>query len=129
MIETRVARIISSTQVVLAAGSDDGVKEGMLFAIYSVGDEVLDPETGQSLGRLELVKGKVRVAHVQEKMSVAETQSRQITKKVEGLSTAIIPFGPREVTVSKRDELTVDESSPIDIDMVVRVGDNARNLP
>src|SRR5260370_36133362 len=77
MIQTKIARINSSTEVILAAGSRQGVKEGMVFVIYELGDEIRDPETGESLGRLELVKGRVTVAHVQEKVSHAVTLSKE----------------------------------------------------
>src|SRR5947207_1217172 len=65
MVYTKVARIISDTDLILAAGSEDGVKEGTEFVIFQLGEPIPDPETGESLGELELVKGRVVATHVQ----------------------------------------------------------------
>lgn len=69
----RVAKIQNETTVVINRGADDGVKPGTRFLIYAVGEEVLDPETGESLGRLEIVKGTGRATHVQPKLATVES--------------------------------------------------------
>ena len=129
MIETKIARIISSSQVVLAAGKEHGAEEGMVFVIYALGEEIFDPENGNSLGRLELIKGKVKITHVQDKMSFATTPSRQVTRKVDPLAGLVVsPFGSREYTETVRDELEVEQPKPANLDLVVRVGDKARSV-
>lgn len=65
----RVAAVLDNFQVVLNKGSKDGVKLGQLFLIFAVGPEIDDPITGQSLGRVELVKGRGKVIHLQESVS------------------------------------------------------------
>lgn len=67
----KVAAIVDDTTVVLNVGSRHGVHEGMLFAIVAQHQEIRDPETGESLGRWESVKGRVVVTHVQERMCTA----------------------------------------------------------
>jgi len=69
----KVAAIIDDTTLVLSVGSDHGVQEGQLFAIVSAHDEVLDPDTGESLGQWESVKGRVVVTHVQARMATARS--------------------------------------------------------
>ena len=59
--EIKVAKVLSETQLVLNVGSNDGIKEDSRFLVYSIEDEdILDPVTGESLGKLEYVKGRGR---------------------------------------------------------------------
>ena len=47
-------------------GSDDGVEIGMIFKILSTkGSEIEDPDTGEPLGSVDLVKTSVKVTVVQ----------------------------------------------------------------
>lgn len=77
----KVASVESEFRVVLNAGAVDDVKVGMTFVIFELGDVIEDPDSGEPLGQLEKVKGKVEVVHVQEKLSVAQS-SEFITRKV-----------------------------------------------
>ena len=133
MIQTTVARIISPTQVVLAAGSEQGVREGMVFVIYQLGDPVIDPETGESLGQLELIKGRVKVFHVQEKLSRATTPSRSVTETIDPLAEMAAgiaghTLGRRQVTKTVYDELRVEGPVAVEQDLTVRIGDRARSV-
>ncbi len=73
-IEGRVARILGDEAVVINRGSAQGVREGMRFVVFSELDDVADPETGSSLGRLEIVKARVVASHVQENMTICEAE-------------------------------------------------------
>lgn len=55
-------------RVILNAGSEDGVRIGQDFVVYALGDELIDPMTGKSLGAYEIVRGRGEVVHVQDKM-------------------------------------------------------------
>lgn len=107
--EIRVAQIISKTRVVLNVGSEDGIRENSDFLIYSISDEeIIDPVTGNSLGKLEYVKGKGHVIHLQEKLCTIETfekgNGRRIIKRrnslwaINGIETETeeIPSGELE---------------------------------
>ncbi len=72
--EGRVARILNDRSIVINRGSAQGVREGMRFVVFAELDEVPDPETGDSLGKLELVKARVVASHVQEKMTVCTAE-------------------------------------------------------
>jgi hypothetical protein len=82
-----VARIINPYRVVINRGIEQDIKLGQRFLVYSLSnEEILDPITNESLGYLEIVKGTGKVIHVQEKMSIiesdkTETSNRTITKK------------------------------------------------
>lgn len=73
MILGKVVRILSAEEVILNIGSKDDVKIGMQFVIYEVSEHITDPETGEDLGALETIKGRVKVTHLMEKMSRAQT--------------------------------------------------------
>ncbi|MEQ9105075.1 MAG: hypothetical protein RIE53_10280 [Rhodothermales bacterium] len=68
MKEIKIAKVISNYKLALNAGSTDGVKNGQRFLIYTLGDDIVDPDTGESLGQLERVKGTGRVTHLQDKI-------------------------------------------------------------
>src|ERR1700730_7423831 len=76
MIKTKIAQILSPTRVVISAGAAQGVRPGMEFIIYELSGEIFDPETKESLGQLELHKGRVEVIHVQDKIATAITPTR-----------------------------------------------------
>ena len=78
----KVASVFSPTQVVINLGSEDGVKDDDPFMIFVYGDEIHDPDTGKSLGRLEVVKGRGKATHVQDKMTTIETSERVRSRKV-----------------------------------------------
>ena len=84
MIQTKVARVVSPTELILAAGSNDGVEEGMEFVVYSLSDAITDPDTGEDLGRVEIVKARVIAAHVQERITVARTKARTVSFSIFG---------------------------------------------
>ena len=70
-IKGKVAKIIDDYSVLINVGSQHGVTNGMRFVIYEEGEEVLDPDTGESLGAWEVVKGQVVAQHVQERITLA----------------------------------------------------------
>lgn len=59
--DLRVAMVMNDHQVVLNAGSDDGVNIGYSYVVYEDGPQVTDPVTGDDLGNLQIVKGRVWV--------------------------------------------------------------------
>jgi len=63
-------------KVVINRGAEHGIKEGQRFLIYALDEELLDPDTGESLGRLELVRGTGKVIHVQEKISTIQSDKK-----------------------------------------------------
>jgi len=78
----KVAQVLSPTELVINAGSNEGIKEGQRYQIYSLGDEIMDPETGESLGILENIKGIGRVINVQDKMATLESDVTEPTAKL-----------------------------------------------
>lgn len=62
-------------QVIINKGKNDGIKQGQRFIIYSVGDELFDPDTNESLGCLEVVKGTGIASHVQDRITTITTDN------------------------------------------------------
>lgn len=64
----------SSFELVINRGSLDGVREGNTFVVYYVEPEdLIDPETQESLGKLEVVRGTGVATNVQEKMTTIKS--------------------------------------------------------
>ena len=74
----QIAKVLNPYTVVINRGKMDGVEEDMRFVIYKLGDDIIDPETGDSLGELEYVKAKVKITYVAEKYSIAETYEQEL---------------------------------------------------
>lgn len=67
------ARVIkvSSRGIYISAGKRSGAAVGDTFKVYSVGEELIDPDTGEVLGSEEEEIGQVKIMKVKEKYSLA----------------------------------------------------------
>lgn len=71
-VEGKVAKILGNREIVINRGRTGGVRQGMIFEIFAAeGEEVWDPDTGETLGTVEDVKAKAEVTEVQERLSIA----------------------------------------------------------
>jgi len=59
-------------EVTLNRGEGGGVAMGETFNAFALGQELVDPDTKESLGREEVKVGKVRITQVNPKTSIAE---------------------------------------------------------
>ncbi|HEV8045346.1 MAG TPA: hypothetical protein VGP38_09210 [Rubrobacter sp.] len=81
-VEGKVAKILGKGEIVLNRDRSHGVRQGMFFEIFAPeGEEVWDPDTGETLGTVEDIKAKAEVTEVKEKLAVAR------------ISEASSPFG------------------------------------
>jgi hypothetical protein len=79
-VEGKVAKILGNSEIVINRGSAQGVRPGMLFEVFAPeGEEVWDPDTGETLGTVEDVKAKAEVTEVKERLAVARIQHTQET--------------------------------------------------
>jgi hypothetical protein len=67
-------------EVVVNRGSEDGVKLGDRFLVFGIGPHITDPETGDDLGALEIVRGRGEVVHVQDKIATVRSTERSRTR-------------------------------------------------
>lgn len=132
----KVANIIDSYTIVINKGASQGIKVGTNFLIYGIGDEILDPESGESLGNLELVRGIGTVIHVQDKISTIESTKtrksaptiRRVTKRPNQHNSlaSLALLGSRYETTETVEEIS-GETSMIPFEDV-KVGDFVRPL-
>ncbi len=126
----KVAHIVDETRVILNIGEKQGVKLNQIFLIYQEGDEVFDPDTKESLGKVELPKGRVVVEHVQEKMAIAATEKKaqDETSRNKILSELMVDASiPRD---AEREKLPIDpyHLKPLPQVTLVKVGDRVRSI-
>ena len=71
-VEGKVAKILGNNEVVINRGRTQGVRPGMLFEVFAPeGEEVWDPDTGETLGTVEDVKAHAEVTEVKDRLAVA----------------------------------------------------------
>ncbi|MGH3147519.1 MAG: hypothetical protein ACRDTR_17110 [Rubrobacter sp.] len=81
-LEGKVAKILGRGEIVINRGRQNGVRQGMIFEVFAPGgEEVWDPDTGETLGTVEDVKARAEVTEVKDRLAVAR------------LSEAASPFG------------------------------------
>jgi len=95
-IQCKVAKILSDRELVINAGSENGVEEGMKFHV--MGDcEVKDPDSEEIIDELPFVKVSLRVALVRPKVSVVKTSDGGYRRNPFSISDALLgPYTPAE---------------------------------
>lgn len=75
-----VAKVNDEYTLVINRGSDHGVTKGDHFLVYYVDPEELkDPDTGECLGNLEIIRGTGTATHVQPRMTTIKS-NRVVSK-------------------------------------------------
>ena len=129
-IAAKVAAVADETTLVLNVGSEHGVSEGMVFAIVAEQQEIADPDSGESLGNWEVVKARVVVEHVQERMCTVRSPLRQEIDTSGTLSTMMVrhSFGAYGSAAGDRASMQVRATGLAGRPKVrpIEVGDRAR---
>ena len=120
----QVVRVIDEHTIVINRGKGSGVKPGANYLIFRLGDSISDPATGDELGVLEVVIGRVRTTHVQEKMSTLESTMTEVVpgtiRRITRQGGLLVGFGgPTQEEIEEGKEV---RSMPIG----AQVGDYAR---
>lgn len=68
----KIVKIIDEYQVIVDAGSDDGIKCGTHFKVLSKPIEIIDKDTDINLGAIELDKAEIKATKVYDKMCICE---------------------------------------------------------
>ena len=125
----KIVKVVDKYTVVINAGTSKDVRVGKQFLVVGLGEAIIDPDTKESLGELEIVRGKGRVTHVQERMATlqtAEYEKQPDIKEIKKVSTAgkgaiANIFGPQE-TITE----SIKPAEPVSKPFVsVQVGDLA----
>lgn len=131
-IKSKVARVLNSREIAIAAGSEQGVRVGMYFDVLDPkGEDIRDPDSGEVLGSVARPKVRVKVTSTQEKLSIASTFKKRkinVGGSAQGFDTiglfgrALMP--PKYVT--KYETLKTDEKTWEDLEedqSYVKTGD------
>ena len=77
LIKAKVAKILSSREIVITAGSNQGVCIGMHFDVLDPkGEDITDPDSGEILGSIQRPKVRLKITQVQEAIAVASTYKK-----------------------------------------------------
>ncbi len=84
---SKVVSILDEYTVVINKGLENDIKKGDEFLIIGLGEVINDPDTGEKIEQLEVVRGKACAKHVQNKITTLESceyfnskDIREITK-------------------------------------------------
>lgn len=82
-----IAKVKSSKEIVINGGHLHGIQEGQRFLVYSLdGEEIFDPITNKSLGKLEIVKGTGIATFVHGKMCTITSDMYRKKMQIEKMS-------------------------------------------
>lgn len=117
----KIVKIIDDSSVVINAGSSHGVKRGDELQVFVVGEEILDIDTGESLGTLDTIKARLEIKEVYEKMSLC------VNAETTTVSNFIYtnPFSkttrlPLNVDMTQAEKVLVSENKLLKIGDLVR---------
>lgn len=119
VLKGKLIKILDEKRVIVDIGYEDGMKKDMKFIIYSEGEEILDPRTNKHLGKMEIVKHKIKAVHVQEKISIMESD---IWVRTTFDSLFAHPSFSRQKAFLLKDEVKSSE----DEDLTIKVNDLVR---
>lgn len=68
---TRVIKV-EDNKVFLTSGLEDMIKVDTIMNVYTVGDELVDPDTQESLGMEEIQAGRIKITEIRPKYIVAQ---------------------------------------------------------
>lgn len=73
----KVVQRTRSNQIIINRGSDGGMEMGEVLEVFFAGEELIDPDTGKSLGSSEEYVGKVEVVRINPKVTYAKIVSEE----------------------------------------------------
>lgn len=63
---------VKDAKIWINRGNDSGMKVGEIFDVFEPGEELVDPQTGESLGTTETEVGRAKVTRINPKVSIVE---------------------------------------------------------
>ena len=93
-IRGKVASVLNAREIAINVGTENGVTVGMYFDVLDAHyEDIKDPDTGEVLGSIERQKVRVKIIHVQEKLSLAATyRTKRVNTGGTGKLVALGPF-------------------------------------
>lgn len=110
------------TEIVVNLGSADGISMRDTFLVYVIGNEIKDPDTGESLGQLEIVRGRGKAKHIQTSMTTvtALTRRKHVIRREPGRSGGLVsslgyPVLPTEIVEETEEEIPFEDVAEGDL--------------
>ena len=73
----RVIKVIDAYSFVVNKGEENGISPDRSYLVFGLGENLFDPQTGENLGILELVRGRAMAVHIQEKVTIFKSSETQ----------------------------------------------------
>jgi len=122
----KVLKIFDETSLLVDIGYKDGLQRGSRLVVVETGEEIKDPDSGESLGRLEYSKAELVAVDVQEKISILKTHAKEQDKENVPLSTRMIWDSMRDSDTRVKMKVSHDVLSGIPSVSPVGIGDKVR---
>ncbi len=117
----RIVRLLSETRVVINGGTQDELNFNDILEIFEEPEPVVDPVTGETLGVIPQIKGKIRVISLGEKMAICENIETQTARMIVGFQTARTEVEKLNISHFDIQRLPIDHQP-------ITVGDKVRLL-
>jgi hypothetical protein len=120
----KVIKVIDENTVVINVGMNDKITKNYEFLLYELGEELFDPDTNESLGQLEVIKGTAVPTHIQDKVTtiksnkyVYASEKKKIITRGNGLASMFA--GVEEII--EPGEKTIQQFKDVKIGDLVKV--------
>lgn len=121
MTNFKVIKIISDTKILINAGANYKLKVGDSLEIFSIGEEIFDPDTNASLGTLDTLKCTVDVTTVYPQMALCQKIEYQTQTVVQAISATV-----NSKQIKRLDVDPIEISGGLSSDLTIRIGDLVR---
>lgn len=112
----KVIRILDEYRIVVNAGAEDQVTDQCYFQIMGANNEIVDPETKESLGVIPNIKELVRPILIERKFCICEHFDNRFSKKPEELPQDTMLFtNARKLNINKEQIVHCGIDEPISI--------------
>jgi|GEM_PF-1350339 len=112
----KVVRILDEYRIVINAGSDKNITDQCYFQIIGANNEIIDPETKQSIGMIRNVKEAVRPVLIEDKFCVCEHFDNRFMKNpVMGQEEQLIFTNSRKLNINKEQIVKYKMDEPINV--------------
>ncbi|MFC3900383.1 hypothetical protein [Aliicoccus persicus] len=130
--KVKIAAILSETEVIINAGSLDGIQIGQTFYIIDTEGRIIkDPDTDSILGKFEGYKGKLIVKKTEDRFSYCETPTYYKSLAVESTlaSSRALLNSLDTISGTEQDKLNIVKEDILDLNSIytdtqVMVGDS-----
>lgn len=113
MIQGKIIRFLDLERFVINLGTDLGVYESMEIEVFLEGSELIDPDTNESLGTLDYIKGKYEVEYSAKLYSIcSKPVEEEKTIETNPFLRNLTSFSsnPKTIVHSYLEKLNIDES-------------------